>query len=59
METRISTEQLLQIIGEKQVALEVAQTQAAAYERLLREHMATDHPAPEPAEPETTSDVDA
>ena len=46
METRITTEQLLQIIGEKQVMLDRANRQLADLERMMREHMEQAHPQP-------------
>jgi hypothetical protein len=43
-ETHISTENLLAIIGEKQVLLDIANNRIAAMERAAREHMASEHP---------------
>ena len=59
MESPVTLSQLLELYGQKQVLLDLANARIAAMERVAREHMAAEHPEPTPESEETPSDVDA
>jgi hypothetical protein len=48
---QVTIPELLQMLGTKQVQLELANARIAAMERVAREHMAKEHPEPAPEEP--------